>query len=187
MTKSIIMLHHSATWDDKQIADFNAIKAGHLAIGDRDIAYHHLIEYANGTIQKYKGREESDTAAACPGYNNNTIHVCVVGNFEESIPDDVEYQATAEVCQDIMSRWPIEEICGHRDKYPTACPGANFDVEHVKQLVEGGSQVVENVDQALEVLQSKGLISSKEYWKAASTVVLYLDRLIINIANYVSK
>jgi N-acetyl-anhydromuramyl-L-alanine amidase AmpD len=139
------MLHHSATWDDKQIKDFDAIRAGHIRIGDRDIGYHWLIEYANGQLSAYRGRQESDSAAACPGYNFNAIHICLVGNFEESIPTEEEYRAIVVLCKDIMTRWPITEICGHRDKYPTACPGANFDVDYVRELAKGENEVLADI------------------------------------------
>ena len=139
------MLHHSATWDSKEIKDFDAIKAGHLAIGDRDVGYHWVIEYADGKLQTYQGRQESDSAAACPGYNFNAIHICIVGNFDESTPTEEEYRAVASECRDIMTRWPITEICGHRDKYPTACPGANFDVDYVRELAKGENEVLADI------------------------------------------
>lgn len=181
MAKTIIMLHHSATWDDKQKKDFDAIKAGHLAIGDRDIGYHWLIEYADNQIQTYQGRQEWESAAACPNYNNTAIHICLVGNFEESTPTEEQYRAVADKCRDIMTRWPIEVIGGHRDYYATACPGANYDVDYVRELVKGEDAVMD-VNEALKVLLAKGVLSDLEYWKKVADVVKYQEQLYINMA-----
>jgi hypothetical protein len=141
MSKTSIILHHSGTWDDQKKKDYDAIKAGHLGRGYRDIGYHWLIEYVDGQIQVLKGREEAESAAACPGKNYTAIHVCLVGNFEETIPTEEQYRAIASLCKDIMTRWPIEVIGGHRDYYATACPGANFDVEHVRELVKEADEM----------------------------------------------
>ena len=42
-----------------------------------------------------------------------------------------------------------------------------------------------NIDEALEILKEKGIISAVEYWKMASQVVQYLSNFIIAVANYV--
>jgi len=183
MSKNHIVLHHSATWDDKTKRDYDAIKAGHIRIGDRDIGYHWLIEYVNGKIVNEVGRAETDSAAACPGKNFDAIHICLVGNFQEVAPTEEEYRAVADKCRDIMTRWPIETIKGHREWYATACPGKMFDVQYVRDLVKGGGTVVTTVDEALNVLQAKGLVKSPDYWHNASECVKYLDTLLINMAN----
>ena len=176
MSKTIIMLHHSATWDDKQIKDFDAIKAGHIRIGDRDIAYHKLIEYANGQIQTYQGRQESESAAACPGKNYDAIHICLVGNFEETVPTEEEYRAVVSECRGIMTRWPIEEICGHRDYYATACPGANFDVDYVRELVKGENEVLADI---------KVIVKGQEITGKVINNVTYVPaRALVEVLNY---
>lgn len=182
MSKNIIMLHHSATWDSKEIKDFDAIKAGHLAIGDRDVGYHWVIEYADGKLQTYQGRQESDSAAACPGYNFNAIHICLVGNFEESTPTEEEYQAIAGLCRDIMTRWPITEVCGHRDYYATACPGANFNVDKVKEFIKEGEEDLTEVDIDVKGKILKGFIINgisyvpvREFVESNNSAVLWDD------------
>jgi hypothetical protein len=149
MSKTSIILHHSGTWDDQKKKDYDAIKAGHLGRGYRDIGYHWLIEYVDGQIQVLKGREEAESAAACPGKNYTAIHVCLVGNFEETIPTDEQYRAVADLCRDIMTRWSITEITGHRDHYATACPGKNFDVGKVRELLKEVKDMPEGAKEAL--------------------------------------
>jgi len=45
--------------------------------------------------------------------------------------------------------------------------------------------MVKTVDEALKVLEDKGIMNTIEYWKNASSVVKYLDTLLINMANAV--
>ena len=183
MSKKHIVLHHSATWDDKTKRDYDAIKAGHIKIGDRDIGYHWLIEYVNGVLVVEQGRAETDSAAACPGKNFDAIHICLVGNFQEVAPTEEEYRAVADKCKDIKTRWSIETIKGHRDWYATACPGKMFNVDHVRDLVKGEVMVVTTVDEALTVLQAQGIVLNPDYWRNASQCVKYLDSLLIAMAN----
>jgi hypothetical protein len=133
--KEHIVIHHSATTDGIVYKDFDSLLKGHLARGFRDIGYHWVIESVNNKLVAIPGRAEWDTGAHCPGKNEDGIGVCVVGNFEEEIPTQELYQFVADKCKDIMSRHPIKKIAGHNHYCPTLCPGKNFDVEKVKQLV----------------------------------------------------
>jgi hypothetical protein len=133
--KEHIVIHHSATTDGIVYRDFDSIKAGHLARGFRDIGYHWVIESVNNKLVAIPGRAEWDIGAHCPGKNEDGIGVCVVGNFEKEVPSEELYQFVANKCKDVMSRHPIKSITGHYDHCPTLCPGKNFDVEKVKQLV----------------------------------------------------
>lgn len=45
---------------------------------------------------------------------------------------------------------------------------------------------IKDIDAALKVLQSKGIINSPEYWHNAAIIVKYLDSLLINMANKLS-
>ena len=135
MVKEHIVLHHSATSDGIVYKDFDSLLKGHLARGFRDIGYHWVIERLNGELVAIPGRAEWDTGAHCPGKNEDGIGVCVVGNFEKEVPSEELYQFVAKHCRGIISRHPIKSITGHNHYCPTLCPGKNFDVEKVKQLV----------------------------------------------------
>ena len=53
----------------------------------------------------------------------------------------------------------------------------------IKYREEEGVKVIDNVQDALNVLVEKGVINSPDYWVKAVDVVKYLDVLIINMAN----
>jgi len=183
MERKYIVLHHSASPDGRILKDFDAIKAEHLRRGYRDIGYHWVIELVNGVFVATPGRAEWEDGAHCPGRNQDSIGICCVGNFQKDIPSEQLYRFVAAKCRDIMTRHPIKEIGGHRDYFATVCPGTNFNVDHIRQLVKGGSPM--DIDEALIVLQSKGIISKPDYWKMASQCVKYLDNLIISVANHI--
>jgi len=184
MVKSFIVIHHSATPDGVTYKDYDSIKKGHLAKGWRDIGYHWVIEKVNGKLTAIPGRAESDDGAHCPGKNFDGIGICCVGNFEIEVPTEELYQFVAAKCRDIVTRHPIKEIGGHRQYSATACPGKNFDVNRVKQLVkEGPAATVTTLDDALKVMEAKGVITSPDYWREVAPTVKYLNALLINVAN----
>lgn len=136
MAKKYIVIHHSATSDGIVYRDFDSIKKGHLAKGWRDIGYHWVIEKVNGILVAQPGREESDVGAHCIGRNGDGIGICCVGNFEIETPTEELYRFVAAKCKDIMTRHPIKETGGHKQYDATACPGKNFNVDRVRQLVK---------------------------------------------------
>lgn len=44
---------------------------------------------------------------------------------------------------------------------------------------------IDNVMDAISLLQQKGIIDTVSYWEKANNVVLHLDKLLIKIANYI--
>lgn len=82
----------------------------------------------------------------------------MVGNFETETPTDELYHLVAEKCRDIMSRHPIREIGGHRDYMATACPGRNFDIQVVRQMVAGIDSQLEWKQNILQEAATAGLI-----------------------------
>lgn len=144
--KKYIVIHHSASPDHETFKNFDAIKRWHTEHnGWRDIGYHWVVEKVNGQLTAIPGRPESDIGAHCPGRNNDGIGICIVGNFQEQIPDPEIYPFVANLCREIMSRHPIQEIGGHRDYAATVCPGKNFDVEKVRRLVKENNNNTQDV------------------------------------------
>jgi N-acetyl-anhydromuramyl-L-alanine amidase AmpD len=136
--KRYIVIHHSATPDGTVHRDFDSLRRGHLSRGFRDIGYHWVIEYVDGVLAAIPGRAEWESGAHCIGRNVDGIGVCVIGNFEYEYPSEELYQFVAQLCRQIMTRYPIIEIGGHRDYDATLCPGKHFDVEKVWQIVKEG-------------------------------------------------
>mgnify|MGYP000112002904 CR=1 FL=1 len=51
----------------------------HRARGFREFGYHWLVD-RDGKMKS--GRSETTNAAACPGYNTNAIHICLLGGYK---------------------------------------------------------------------------------------------------------
>ena len=94
------------------------------------------------------------------------IEVCFISNFEEEI------------------RLKVDTFL---DRAANAIAGGIFDFLEIKYGVEEEKTVVDNVQDALNVLVEKGVINSKDYWVKAIDVVKHLDGLIINTANKLIK
>lgn len=132
-------MHHSATPDGTVYRDFDSLRHGHLARGFRDIGYHWVIEYVDGVLKALPGRPEWESGAHCVGKNVDGIGICVIGNFENEYPSEDLYQFVANLCKQIMTRYPIKEIGGHRDYDATLCPGRNFDMERLRNMTKEGN------------------------------------------------
>jgi len=178
VTKKYIVLHHSATPDGEVYRDFDSIKRGHLARGYRDIGYHWVIEMVDGVLAAIPGRPEWDDGAHCPGRNQDGIGICCVGNFQEAVPSQELYQFVADLCRQIMVRHPIQKIGGHRDYYATACPGKNFDVEKVKQLVKG-DEVLEDVKVIVKGKELPGKLIDGQTYVPLREVVAALNNEVV--------
>ena len=125
-TTSQIIIHHSAIGgrDDITAADIDRI---HKQNGWSGIGYHMFIR-KSGLIET--GRPLVDIGAHTYQHNNNSIGICLSGNFNNEMPTDMQMQSATQLiallCQ-MYSLFPNEyTIFGHRDFNATACPGDNL-------------------------------------------------------------
>jgi len=179
VAKKYIVLHHSASADHGTLKNFDDIKRWHTVNnGWRDIGYNWVIERVNGKLVALPGRSEGDTGAHCPGRNTDGVGVCIVGNFQETVPSEELYLFVADLCKQIMTRHPIQEIGGHRDYAATACPGKNFDVGRVRQLVKGG-EVLNDVKVIAKGKELPGKIIDNRTWVPLRELVEALNNQVI--------
>ncbi len=140
---SHLIVHHSAgtnisnNWKNvvASIFDFHVNTNGW-----QDIGYNWLID-PNGVLYEGRGGGENVRGAHMCGYNNNTLGVCVMGNFVSLIPSDTAIISLKKLlawkcCQDDIGAtstgsivsFPgvMHHISGHRDGCApgyTTCPG----------------------------------------------------------------
>ena len=176
--KRYIVIHHSATPDGTVYRDFDSLRRGHLARGFRDIGYHWVIERVNGALTAIPGRAEWESGAHCVGKNVDGIGICVIGNFENEYPSESLYRFVADLCKQIMTRYPIKEIGGHRDYDATLCPGKNFDVEKVLQLV-GEGDAMKDVKVIVKGKELPGKLIDGKTWAPLRELVEALNNAVI--------
>lgn len=134
-----IIIHHSAS---KEI-NVEAIDKMHRGKGWSGIGYHYFI---NKKGEIYQGRPEKAIGAHAYKNNQNTIGVCIEGNFEEEIIEETEYKSLINLLKYISLKYPIKEIQGHRDVVDTLCPGKNIKDKEIKQDVINAIKKLEETD-----------------------------------------
>jgi len=124
-----IVLHHGAgQLGFMDVNEYHRRKWGFKSSLGYYIGYHYFIE-KNGKV--YQGRRDTERAAhtvekARPGYwNNNSIGICLQGNFQNETPTDEQLLSLTRLISRKRAQYniPISEIYGHRDISPTLCPG----------------------------------------------------------------
>ena len=127
-----LIFHHSYGAGNQSVL---AIDQEHRGEGWAMIGYHKIID-ANGVI--YNGRPDLDIPAAAEGMNEDSIDVCLLGDFEPgtfgfvpSVPA-AQLNAAKQVALYYHQKFPtIKETIGHRDvsklidcpSDATLCPG----------------------------------------------------------------
>ncbi len=144
MNPTRIIIHHSLTKDDQTVS-WNAIRSYHInECGWKDVGYHYGIELIGNDYDILKGRMDNEEGAHCLGYNDHSIGICVVGNFDLIRPCINQLNLLKKLCNSLMEIYGIKADCvlGHRETYALrnkpvekTCPGARFDmVEFRKSL-----------------------------------------------------
>lgn len=124
-----IALHHSGV---SVLQSVEVIHNYHKSKGWAGIGYHYYVR-KDGSV--YRGRPENMAGAHCPGVNSTSIGICAEGNFSEETMSDVQKQAIIELVKDIKSRYDIKWVKGHREIISTDCPGDNFPLEEIKNVI----------------------------------------------------
>jgi N-acetylmuramoyl-L-alanine amidase len=123
-----IIYHHSARseWSPEEVNEF------HKSKGWKGIGYNFYIR-KDGTI--YSGRPENAEGAHTRGENNNSIGICLEGNFEEEGPSKAQIDSLVNLSLYISLKYDIYKIMGHKDVYETLCPGRNFPIDEIRDKV----------------------------------------------------
>ncbi|XP_017752210.1 PREDICTED: peptidoglycan recognition protein 3-like [Eufriesea mexicana] len=88
-----------------------------------DIGYNFVIG-EDGNV--YEGRGWNYVGAHAPGYNTQSIGICIIGDFSDFLPSEVALKAVNTLVDYGVSLGKISEdyrIIGHRQVRNTVCPG----------------------------------------------------------------
>lgn len=138
-----VWLHHTVTGFGA--AAVRQIQNGHMDDRDFcDIGYNWIIDPRDAVI--YQGRGLGVRGAhTIP--DNDAQGVAVLGNWDDDVPTDSDLESIAQgfVTLYNLDAWiPTSFTGGHRDVWPTACPGQHLydrlpDLnERTRELIEGG-------------------------------------------------
>jgi len=144
-----IIVHHSAV----DIGDANAFDQAHKQRGWRGLGYHFVINNGHNRHGKKNGEIEvgfrwsnQEEGAHCRVrgdddnyWNEHTIGICLVGNFQQHRPTEQQYRSLAKLVRFLQQRYniPANQICGH-GQVPgakTKCPGKYFSWETFRRYL----------------------------------------------------
>ncbi len=128
MIPNKIIIHHSLTKDSGTVS-WGAIRKYHKEmLGWNDVGYQWGIELVNDYYEILMGRRPDLTGAHTLGQNDQSIGICVVGNYDI---DEVT-QEIKEAIQKLLTwlifqyKIPSKEIYGHCEFAAKTCPGKNL-------------------------------------------------------------
>jgi hypothetical protein len=139
------IIHHSAGPITQTISD---IDAEHRSIGDAMIGYNWVIDH-DGVV--WEARDPIYTPAAAYGRNEQSVNVCLIGQFHPNAPGFTgdptvsQLAALANLCVYAHHRWPgiirtipHSDVAGfypesERGNYSTECPGDRLRA-HIPQI-----------------------------------------------------
>ncbi len=141
-----IIIHHTQRNNDWP----GFVRFRHLYLrGWEDIGYHWLIGNnrpftINGEI--YHGRSEMFQGAHAYGYNHNSLGVCLIGNFDKSVPSKKQLHSLFLLLLSKLSEYniPIENVLGHNElpNVTKTCPGKNFNMSLIRQYLVKAKELV---------------------------------------------
>jgi len=131
-----IIIHHSLTKDTGTVS-WGAIRRYHIeTMGFDDIGYQWGIELVNDHYEILMGRRPDQTGAHTIGQNDQSIGICVVGNYDIDPVPDVLKDEIQKLLTWLIFNYNIssKEIYGHTEfaNYKS-CPGKNM-MEWLKTL-----------------------------------------------------
>jgi len=137
-----IVIHHSGSYAGNA-RDFDR---WHRQLDWDGLGYHFVIDNGHGGPDGrievgYRWRQQL-TGAHCREaqgddnyWNEHTVGICLVGNFEQHPPSAAQYESLVELIQFLQVRYgiPTNKIIGHNDVKPTACPGRLFSWDELNR------------------------------------------------------
>ncbi len=128
-----IVLHHSAT----KRGSAALFDPQHRAKGWGGVGYAFVIgngtDTGDGEIEvTFRWREQRDGVHA-KGWDDVSIGICLVGNYEETPPTPAQREALVRLVRHLRRRFaiPAERVVAHHKLNPTACPGRLFPMHDV--------------------------------------------------------
>ena len=140
-----IVLHHSVSSPSTTLAQ---IDGWHKVRGFRCVGYQYVIRLEGEAAIIERGRSEDERGAHLKPSglaeinNSNSIGVCIAGQHQSTAPHAAPpdrrlltqaVELTAELCDHYGLT--EEDVFGHRELRPTACPGDLLDLDEFRECV----------------------------------------------------
>ncbi|MFL0197406.1 peptidoglycan recognition family protein [Clostridium sp. WILCCON 0269] len=133
-----IVLHHA----ESSKCSVYDVDQWHKSNGWAGIGYHYFVTKQG---QIYTGRPENAVGAHCPGMNDHSIGICAEGTYMKEVMPEVQKQAIVDLGKYIKDKYKITKIGGHKEFYSTDCPGKNYPLQDMKNLILSTAPVTQSV------------------------------------------
>lgn len=137
MNPKFLIIHHSLTKDGTAVS-WGAIRKYHMDVKKwTDIGYSYGVELVGAHYEILKGRMDNEDGAHCLGFNDNSLSICLVGDFDAWSPPIPQLNLLRKLCRSLIEIYGIkpENVLGHRETYPLrgvpvekTCPGSSMDM-----------------------------------------------------------
>lgn len=134
-----LIVHHTGGTDANPLADTSnhtaeQVDAWHRAKGWDGIGYNWFIE-KDGKLKA--GRDEKRAGAHTIGYNEQSVGICLAGNFDATMPTEAQKLTLAKLLKDKMTQYsiPKENIVPHRKFAVKTCYGNKLSDTWAKDLI----------------------------------------------------
>lgn len=129
----VIVLHHSAS----EVGGAARFDGWHRAKGWDGVGYDFVVgngtDTPDGEIETTARWTAQKDGAHVKGWNDVSIGICLVGNFESADPTAKQLDAVVRLVRHLRRRFhvPPERVVGHGTLGATLCPGKRFSVPDV--------------------------------------------------------
>lgn len=140
-----IVIHHSGTTNGNvAIFDEWHRQGNHWEGVGYDFVIGNGTDSADGQVEVTFRWRKQQTGAHCKTPDNwaneSAVGICLVGNFNETVPTSRQMQSLLELVRFLQNRYgiPKSRIYGHKDTpgaRATDCPGRNFPMAKLKSML----------------------------------------------------
>lgn len=134
-----IAIHHTAVSRETQRSQLLPVNRYHKGKwGNKSsigwyVGYNYFID-VNGSLMQC--RKVGERTIAQSGHNDDTISVCLAGNFNQELPLDVQTDRLRDFIKNMKARYPQAELTYHRSLQANrTCPGKLFSDEYLQRVV----------------------------------------------------
>jgi hypothetical protein len=134
-----IIVHHTGGTDANPLADTSShtmeqVDQWHRAKGWDGIGYNWYIEKSGAVKQ---GRDEKKEGAHTVGYNNQSIGICLAGNFDATLPTKEQEKSLAGLIASLRAKYTIsaENVVPHRKFANKTCYGKKLAEDWARKLI----------------------------------------------------
>lgn len=144
MNPTAIIIHHSLTADGPTVS-WQAIRDYHINVnGWKEVGYQYGLELVGFHYEILKGRMDDEEGAHCLGFNNDSIGICVIGNYDRTPPGASQLALLKKLVNSLRNIYGIklENVLGHWETYgrrgkpiEKSCPGIMFSMPKFRQML----------------------------------------------------